>query len=94
MGSPATRIGDKQTGHGCFPPVPLAAGSNNVYVNNIPVGRIGDAYNPHCCGGCHTDLLTSGSSSVYVNNIPVSRIGDSAGPAKAAEGSPNVIIGG
>lgn len=90
-----TRVGDMNTGHDACPPVPLSAGSPNVYANSIPVGRIGDPYVPH---GCvlhpeHVGHISSGSPTVIVNGIPAGRIGDSVdcGPT-VAEGSPNVIL--
>ena len=77
---PVTRIGDNNTGHDACPPVPLSAGSPDVFANGIAVCRIGDP---------------AGSSTVFVNGIPVSRIGDAVDcGGAAAAGSPDVIIGG
>lgn len=74
-----TRVGDTNTGHDLCPPVPLASGSSNVFVDKIAVGRVGDSYSAH---GCiihipHSGAIASGSSTVFVNGIPVGRIGDS-----------------
>ena len=74
-----TRVGDTNTGHDLCPPVSLASGSSNVYVDKIAVGRVGDSYSAH---GCiihlpHSGTIASGSSTVFVNGIPVGRIGDS-----------------
>ena len=74
-----TRVGDTNTGHDLCPPVSLASGSSNVFVDKIAVGRVGDSYSPH---GCiihlpHSGTIASGSSTVFVNGIPVGRIGDS-----------------
>ena len=94
---PVTRIGDNNTGHDACPSVPLASGSPNVYVNGMPVGRIGDSYVTHGCPdhSPHTPHLASGSGTVIINGVPVSRIGDAVdcGGAVAA-GSPDVIVGG
>lgn len=94
---PVTRVGDCNTGHDSCPGVPLSSGSPNVFVNGIPVGRIGDPYVTHGCPihKPHVPTLASGSGSVLVNGIPVSRIGDSVScGGSAAVGSPNVIVGG
>ncbi len=94
---PVTRIGDNNTGHDACPPVPLSAGSPNVFANGIPVCRIGDPYVVHGCPAHvpHTPHLAAGSSTVLVNGIPVSRIGDAVDcGGAAAQGSPDVIIGG
>ncbi len=94
---PVTRVGDNNTGHDACPGVPLASGSPNVYANGRAVGRIGDPYVVH---GCpihvpHVPHLAAGSSTVFVNGSPVSRIGDAVDcGGSAAQGSPNVIIGG
>ena len=74
-----TRVGDTNTGHDLCPPVSLASGSSNVFVDKIAVGRVGDSYSAH---GCiihlpHSGVIASGSSTVFVNGIPVGRIGDS-----------------
>ena len=74
-----TRVGDTNTGHDLCPPVSLASGSSNVFVDKIAVGRVGDSYSAH---GCiihlpHSGTIASGSSTVFVNGIPVGRIGDS-----------------
>lgn len=74
-----TRVGDTNTGHDLCPPVSLASGSSNVFVDKIAVGRVGDSYSAH---GCiihlpHSGAIASGSSTVFVNGIPVGRIGDS-----------------
>ena len=76
---PVTRLGDICTGHGCFPPRPSISSSPNVYVNGIPVIRVGDAYAPHGCSHCksHPGNLVSGSLTVFVNGLPVGWSSDS-----------------
>ena len=92
-----TRVTDNNTGHDACPPVHLVSGSPNVFANGLAVCRIGDPYSVH---GCivhvpHTPHLAAGSSSVFVNGIPVSRIGDAVDcGGNAAQGSPNVFVGG
>lgn len=52
----------------------VAQGSGNVFVNNLPVARLGDATTGE---GCYPSVvIISGSGSVFANNIPVARLGD------------------
>ena len=93
-----TRKGDLSTADPCgAPPRPSIQGSPNVYVNNIPAHREGDAWQPHACPGSspHNATLQSGSPTVFVNNQPIGRVGDpiSCGSTVAA-GSPNVSADG
>lgn len=90
----ATRIGDADIPH-CQDMV-RAAGSPNVYVNNIPWSRQGDHNTPHkvppdpC--DVHTWPIVLGSPTVRVNNRGGGRVGDATCTAVAA-GSPNVFAG-
>ena len=95
------RLGDKCTGHDCFPPRKSNSGSPNVFINGIPALRVGDSFETHCCTcedmphGCHDGTLKSGSSSVYVNGKPLGRIGDSVScGGTVATGSGNVFAEG
>lgn len=90
------RIGDRSTGHVCWPPTRLSTGSPNVYANGIPIGEIGERWIPHTCkAGTHTEICVEGSESVYANGVCVSRIGDKLMFGEyIAEGSPNVFVGG
>lgn len=91
-----TRLGDKCTGHGCFPPRPSTGASPNVYVNGIAVHRQSDPWASHCCPPpCHGSTLAAGSGTVFVNGLQCGRIGDpvACGSAVAA-GSGNVFAGG
>ncbi len=89
------RLGDICTGHACFPPRPNVQASPNVFVNGIPVHRLGDAWATHCCGSsCHASVLAHGSSTVFVNTLECARIGDPVACGSAcATGSPNVFAG-
>ena len=89
------RLGDKCSGHGCFPSRENTEGSPNVFVNGKPVHRVGDSWATHCCGiPCHSGVASSGSSTVFVNGKPICRIGDNVScGSKMAEGSPNVFVG-
>lgn len=92
--SAVTRLGDMASGHGCWPAHPSIEGSPNVFVNGIPVVRVGDAYQPHTCVSTHGGNLAAGSSSVFVNGKAIGRVGDpvSCG-STVSQGSPNVFAG-
>ena len=102
-----TRIGDSTTGI-CdlgLPDCPHnrsgtnSSGSPDVFVNGIPVHRLGDNGSTNCPhGGSFTS--TSGSSTVFVNKKPITRIGDSTSCGSCGKsgthsnGSSNVFAGG
>lgn len=90
-----TRLGDYCTGHDCHPPRPSTQGSPDVFVNGIPVHRVGDLWGPHSCDGPpHTSILIQGAPGVLVNGQPVGRVGDLiACGSFVATGSPDVIVG-
>jgi uncharacterized Zn-binding protein involved in type VI secretion len=92
-----TRIGDADIAH-CSGMV-RAQGSGNVFVNNIPVSRQGDANTVHLLPGdpcpAHAAPIAAGSGSVKVNNKGCGRVGDGlSGCTSVAAGSPNVFAGG
>ena len=71
---PVARIGDSYSDGDT-----QMQGSGNVFVNNIPVARLGDLTTGHKCssGGWWPSVpIIQGSGSVFVNNIPVARLGD------------------
>jgi uncharacterized Zn-binding protein involved in type VI secretion len=93
---PAHRLGDVDTGHGCFPARKTTAGSGNVFINSKPAHRIGDPYAVHGCGVCppHGAVGSAGSGSVFTNGKPQRRIGDAVScGGTAASGSGNVFVG-
>jgi uncharacterized Zn-binding protein involved in type VI secretion len=102
MAQPVSRLGDKTTGHGAFPPRPSKEASEDVFANGIGIVRLGDEYEPHGRpGGRHASasdykhVAEAGSETVKINNKPAVRIGDAVdrdGDAVAA-GSANVFIG-
>lgn len=99
MSKPAARVGDKSTGHDCWPPTTLVSGSSNVMANGVPVALIGSKWKPHTrkCKPkkTHTEVCVSGSSSVYVNGKPMCRVGDKLQHGDTiASGSGNVYAGG
>ena len=57
---------------------PDIQGSPNVFVENMPAVRIGDAIAGHGPGVHAGPVMAEGSPNVFVNNIPVCREGDSA----------------
>jgi uncharacterized Zn-binding protein involved in type VI secretion len=64
-----TRIGDPYS-DGDF----QAMGSGSVFVNNIPLARLGDLTTGH---GCWPPAqIVAGSPTVFANGIPVGRVGD------------------
>lgn len=92
-----TRIGDADVAH-CSGMV-RAAGSGNVFVNNKPISRQGDANTVHLLPGdpcpAHSAPIAAGSSSVFINNRGCGRIGDAlSGCTSVAAGSSNVFAGG
>lgn len=97
MTIPVARLGDLSTLDPCkAPPRPNVVGSGNVFVNGIPVHRLGDAWAPHPCPGLppHTAVTATGSGTVFVNGFPIARIGDKIiCGSTIAVGSGNVFAG-
>ena len=89
------RLGDKCSGHDCYPSRANDEASNNVFVNGRGVHRVGDHWATHCCPPpCHDGVASSGSSTVFVNGKPACRIGDKVSCGSTmATGSNNVFIG-
>lgn len=91
-----TRIGDADIAH-CSGMV-RAAGSGNVFANNIPISRQGDVNTVHLLPGSpcppHDAPITVGSTTVFVNGKGIGRVGDAiAGCTSVAAGSPDVFAG-
>lgn len=95
----AARLADSSTtGHGCTAVTTLNIPDRSVYVNNKPLGVLGDPTVVHTIKAgkvCvpHIDNISSGSGSVFLGGIATARLGDSCGGA-IISGSPNVFIGG
>lgn len=93
------RLGDKSTGHGCFPPTPIVQDcSDNVFINGISCATVGAKHVTHSCGRVvhptSSRNITDGSSSVYCNGKAVARIGDTIACGDAVgQGSGNVFAG-
>ena len=82
------RLGDISAGH-CFFPRPNIEGSDNVFINGIPVHLLGMKWPTHCCGPiCHDSVTSQASDNTFCNGLGVTRIGDSQSCGDmAAEGS-------
>lgn len=91
-----TRIGDADVAH-CSG-MTRAAGSPNVFANNIAISRQSDANTSHLLPGSpcpsHTAPIAVGSTTVFVNNLGCGRVGDSlSGCTSVAAGSGDVFAG-
>lgn len=91
----ASRLGDRCSGHGCFPPRINTSASYNVLVNGLGWHRYGDTWESHCCGKhCHGGVLDNGSNSVFINGKRAGRIGDAISCGSVIiNGSNNVFVG-
>ena len=91
----AVRLGDNDTGHGCYPPRQNISGASKTVINGKPAHREGDAWPPHSCPNTspHDGKTSSGSPNVMVEGKASARVGDSISCGGAcASGSPNVFI--
>ena len=91
-----TRLNDFCTGHDACPPRPQITGSENVFVNGRPCGRLNDLYASHSCAAHvpHNDYECEGAKTVYVNGRPAERIGDAVAiGGTVRDGSDNVVCG-
>jgi uncharacterized Zn-binding protein involved in type VI secretion len=68
-------------------------GSPNVFVENKPAVRIGDAIQGHGLPPHAAPVMATGSGTVFVNNIAVCREGDTASCGHATSGSGTVFAG-
>lgn len=101
-GSGISRLGDFESGHGCWFPVPVVSSVGTVLVNKLPAASVGDVTSAHVCPkkSPHIDQISKGSAKIFVNKRSVARIGDllkSLGPggvAVMAQGSHSVLAGG
>lgn len=102
------RLGDKCSGHGCFPPRVNDSASSDVFVNSLGAHRVGDTWVKHKCNKKeHDGTLAEGSSTVFVNGVALGRLGDAINKMDIdndgnpvdlcgsiiAQGSPNVFSG-
>lgn len=71
----------------------LITGSDNVFVNNAQVVRIGDIVAPHGLPPHIVPPMVTGSNNVFTNNIPTCGVGDVAACGHPATGSSDVFVG-
>lgn len=91
----ATRMTDCCTGHDSCAAVPLVEASEDVFINSLGAGRVGDHYSPHGCivHPSHPDNIAEGSPDVFINGKPAGRVGDSVSiGGSVRDGSSNVFI--
>ena len=71
------RLGDVCSGHGCFPPRRGITISPNVFCESIPVHRLNDVLEPHCCpdNGCHAGIYLA-NKTVFSNSLSIQISGD------------------
>lgn len=67
-------------------------GSPDVFVENKPVVRIGDAIAGHGRGPHAAPVMATGSGTVFANNIAVCREGDVATCGHPTSGSSTVFV--
>lgn len=70
----------------------IVAGSPDVFANNNPVARVGDAVAGHGKPPHAAPVMAAGSSNVFTNNIPTCRAGDPATCGHPSSGSGNVFV--
>jgi len=92
-----TRIGDADVAH-CSG-MTRAAGSADVFVNNIGISRQDDNNTSHLLPGTpcpsHAAPITTGSTTVFINGKGCGRIGDGVtGCTSVAAGSSDTFAGG
>jgi len=92
----AARLNDIGSGHACFPPTPIIAGSGDVTINGLKAARKGDAVLSHGCGTCppHGRSISTGSATVFINGKPTACVSDAidcGGSISAGSGA--VLIG-
>lgn len=101
----AARLGDNSQvdadAHGCpacpHPGVgPIAVGSPDVTINDLPAARQDDIGLHAACCGPNNFTIKKGSPSVYVNGKPLARMNDTCqhcgGSGPIIAGSPDVMI--
>lgn len=64
-----------------------AVGSGNVFINGLPVSRVGDATAGHPCGP--PTVSAGGSGTVSANGIPINKSGDPLVPHGTCSGPPH-----
>jgi uncharacterized Zn-binding protein involved in type VI secretion len=76
----ACRLGDKSTGHGCFPPTAVnGAVASKTTIEGPAAATIDSTHPPHSCGKTvHSGRkISSGASKTTIEGKKAARIGDS-----------------
>ena len=76
-----SRLGDKSTGHGCFPPTSCTGGcASKTFANGIAIQVLQSQFQPHSCGrtthNTSVRKTNAGSSTVFIEGKAAIRIGD------------------
>ncbi len=86
-----SKIGDLCSGHGNCRSRPIITGSSNVFVNGVPVSKVGDSLAVHCT---HPGTIITGSVGIFVNGSPIASVGSSVDCGSVIiTGSSNVFVG-
>ena len=95
MSKHAAKIGDIGTDHDGFHPSAITAGSPNVFIDGIPVARVGDPLAPHDKphNPAHPRKIASGSTTVFVNGKPLAITGGAVDCGGVIIGSGTVVVG-
>lgn len=92
----ASILGKNSTPDLCgAPPRTSSTFSPNVFIENEPVVRLGDAWVPHACplSPPHVGYTASASPTVFINGVGCARVGDEISCSSTiAEGSSTVFI--
>lgn len=89
------RVGDISTGHDGFSPRPIITGSNNVFLNGLPVVRLGDVWQNHCSNSsCHTCNQVTASNTTFINGRGVVTKGMATGCGDSVATSSNNVFSG
>ncbi|PJG59920.1 type VI secretion system PAAR protein [Aeromonas cavernicola] len=91
----AATVGDMGTDHDGFPPTPIIAGSQDIFIDHKPAARVGDPLAPHAKPGSppHDRVITTGSKTVFFNGKPAALTGSEVGCGGVIIGSSSVMIG-
>jgi uncharacterized Zn-binding protein involved in type VI secretion len=80
---------DLTTGHSVYDPTTFQSGSENVFVNNLPVVRQSDPIDPHP----HDGGAVGNQGGVMANNLPIQHVTNEVDCGDhSAEGSPDTFI--
>ena len=96
MGRAIVRLGDMSTGHDGYPGRPNNSASPDVFVNGIPMHRIGDTWPAHSNGSnSHSSVTVGSGQTIFCNGMGIALVGDMLDCGDTiAEGSPNSFCGG